>query len=113
MTISPKTLYTGGQLTTSAATLYTSPANTKTIVTEATFTNVDTVARLLTVYIVRSGGTASAANTLISAKSIAAGEAYVSPELAGQILGPGDFIQAKADANTAITVAGISGYLVA
>lgn len=112
MSLSPSPLYTGGQLTTVAATLYTSPTNTKTIVTEATFTNVDTVARLLTVYIVRSGGSAGAANTLIAARSLAKGEAYVSPELAGQVLGPGDFIQAKADANTAITCAGISGYQV-
>lgn len=113
MTIAPKTLYTGGQLTTSAATLYTSPTNTKTIITQATFTNVDSVARLLTVYVVRSGGSASAANTLIKQLSIASGATYVSPELAGQILATGDFIQALADANTAITCAGISGYTVA
>jgi len=110
MTISPKVLYPGGQLTASAATLFTSPANTTTIISSAVFTNVDSVARLLTVYVVRSGGTAGAANTLISARSLAAGEAYPSPELAGVILGPGDFIQAKADAATAITASEISGY---
>ncbi len=108
--ITPKPLYTGGQLTASAATLYTSPTNTKTIVTQAVFTNVDTVARLLTVWIVRAGGAASDANLLIDEKSLAVGEAYVSPELAGKMLGAGDFIQAKADATTAITCAGIDGY---
>lgn len=110
MTVSPKVLYAGGQLTTAAATLYTGPANTQTVVSSAVFTNVDSVARILTAYVVRSGGTAGAANTLIKSQSIAAGVAYVSPELAGVILGPGDLIQAKADANTAITCAEISGY---
>lgn len=110
--ITPKTLYTGGQLTNAAATLFTSPTNTKSVITQAAFTNVDTVARLLTVWIVRSGGAASDANILIDEKSLAAQETYVSPELAGQILGAGDFVQAKADANSVITVAGISGYAI-
>ncbi len=108
--ITPKTLYTGGQLTASAATLYTSPTNTRTVVTQAAFTNVDSVARLLTVWIVRSGGASSDTNILIDVRSLAANETYVAPELAGQILGPGDFLQAKCDANSAITCAGISGY---
>lgn len=111
MTITPKPLYTGGQLTTSAATLFTAAVNSKTVITEWAFTNVDTVPRLLTVYLVRSGGAASVANTLVSARSLAAGETYAPP--AGQILNAGDFIQAKADANTTITCPGISGYQIA
>lgn len=110
--ITPQTLYTGGQLTNAAATLYTSPTNTKTVVTQATFTNVDSVARLLTVWIVRSGGSSSDTNILIDVRSLAANESYVATELAGQILGAGDFIQAKADANSVITCAGINGYLI-
>ncbi len=108
MTVSPQVLYSGGQLTNAAATLFTASANVKTMITEWSFTNVDTVARELTVYLVRSGGAASAANTLIDDYVIQPGETYTPPT--GQILGEGDFIQAKADANTAITCAGISGY---
>ena len=38
---------------------------------------------------------------------------YTSAELAGQTLGAGDTIQMKADANSAITCAGINGYQIA
>lgn len=113
MAITPQVLYAGGQLTTAAATLATSPANTKTQVTSAVFTNVDSVARLLTVYVVRAGGTAGAANTIIPGRSIAVNGTDLAPELASLILGPGDFIQAKADANSVITCSEISGYYIA
>lgn len=112
MSISPTVLYVGGQLTNAAATYGTGPVNAKTQISEAVFTNVDSVPRLLTVYLVRSGGSASAANTLILGRSIPVGGTDLAPELVGQLLGPGDFIQAKADANTAITCAGISGYVI-
>ena len=116
MTVTVKVLYTGGQLTNAAATLFTSPTNTTTVITNATFTNVDSGARLLTVWVVRSGGSASASNIIIGASaagfSLASGQAYVSPELAGVVLAAGDFIQAKADANSVITVAEISGYYI-
>jgi hypothetical protein len=110
MTITAKVLYTGGQLTGSAVTYYTSPANTTTVVTQVVFTNVDTVARLITVYIVRAAGTAGAANTLIDAYSIPPTGAYVSPELVGVTLNAGDFIQALADVGAKVTVSGIYGY---
>lgn len=110
MTTTPKTLYTGGQLTTSAATLFTAQANAKTVITEWAFVNTDSVARTLTVYLVRSGGAASAANVLIDARSLAAGETYNPPT--GQILGAGDFIQAKADSGAVVTCPGISGYVI-
>lgn len=113
MTVTPSVLYAGGQLTASATLLYTSPANTKTIITSATFTNTDSVARLLTAYVVRSGGSAGAANLLIDQQSIATKAAYVSPELPGQILAAGDAIWALADSATVVTCAGISGYQVA
>jgi hypothetical protein len=111
MTVTPSVLYSGGQLTNAAATLFTASVNAKTLITQWAFTNVDSVARLLTVYVVRSGGTASAANTLIDDVSIAAGETYTAVPT-GVLLGAGDFIQAKADANTAITCPGISGYVI-
>lgn len=110
MSLIPKPLYTGGQLTTAAATLYTSPTNTRTIVGQATFTNVSATPQLLTVYIVRSGGTATDSNILVDAKPLAPSESYQCYELNGQMLNPGDFIQGKADANSVITCAGINGY---
>lgn len=111
MSLSPAVLYAGGQIPATATVLYTSPTNTTTIVTAATFTNTDTVARLLTVYIVRSGGSAGLPNALIDAQSIAIGKAYVSPELPGMTLAPGDQLVALADVASKITCAGINGYL--
>lgn len=112
MSITPQSLYAGGQLTSSAATLVTGAVNAKTVITEAPFVNVDSVPRALTVYLVRSGGTAGAANTAIAGLQLGVGQSYPSPEIVGQILGPGDLIQAKADAGTAITCPGISGYVI-
>lgn len=112
MSLSPSVLYLGGQLTASLVTLYTSPTNTKTLITKAIFTNTDTVARLLTVNLIRSGGSAGNSNILIDAQSIPAGGSYEAVELEGQILNAGDFVQAKADAVTAINCTGLSGYAI-
>lgn len=110
MSLTPAVLYLGGQLGTSAATLFTADTNTLTLPTKCVFTNTDTVARLLTVYLVRSGGTASAANILIDLLSIAAGASYEATELEGEWLNGGDFVQAKCDAATVMTCTGISGF---
>ena len=112
MTITAKVFYSGGQLTGSAATYYTSPALTTSVITQAVFTNVDTAAHTITAYVVRSAGTASASNTLISAYSLAPGQAYPSPELVGVTLAPGDFIQALADTGAKVTLSGIYGYVI-
>ena len=116
MTITPTPLYLGGQLGTSAATLFTAQANAKTVITQVTFNNTDTVAHTISVYLVRSGGSASAANQVIgtptAGHSLAAGENYSALELVRQILAPGDFIQAKADTGAVVTCPGISGYVV-
>jgi len=113
MSLSPGVLYLGGALNSSLGTLVTGQTNAKTLITKAVFTNTDTVARLLTVNLVRSGGAASAANILIDAQSIPAGGSYDAPELVGQILNPGDFVQAKADAAAVVNCTGVSGYVVA
>jgi hypothetical protein len=112
MSLSPSVLYLGGTLTNALVTLFTSPTNTRSLITKAVFTNFDTVARLLTVNLVRSGGSAGNGNILIDAVSIPAGASYEATELFGQILNAGDFVQAKADANSAINCTGISGYAV-
>jgi hypothetical protein len=112
MTITPKALYTGGQLTGSATVLYTCPLNTTAVVTGCTFTNTDTTARTVTVYVVRSGASPGAANALISALSIAAPPAapYTSPEMRTVTLSAGDSIRAFADVGAKVTVASINGY---
>lgn len=97
------------QLGNTAAALITAPASGKTVLSRAVFTNVDTAPHSITVYVVRSGGSVGAATTVISGYNIQPGEAYVAPEIANLVLGPGDTVQALASAANFITTVG-SGY---
>ncbi len=105
MSIKPVNI-TGAQLTASAATYYTVPANTKSVIKKLTFTNTDTVARTVTVYLVPSAGTAGVTNILVSARAIAAGDTYDCTEALGQTLLPAGFIQALADVGSKVTIQG-------
>jgi hypothetical protein len=97
MTVSPATIWGPLQLTGSAAILGSAvPANGFQIIKRAVFTNLDNVPVAITVYVVRSGGTAGPTNELISAYPLSAGQAYPSPELANMVLNPGDAIYALA-----------------
>jgi hypothetical protein len=99
MSVTPKTLIAAQQLTNASALYYTA-TNVQTIIDKMTVTNTTVGAITVTVYI----GTAAASTTMISARSIAAGETYTCPELTGHILNNGDTIYALASANTSITI---------
>lgn len=105
----PKQLVAGSQLTTSAASYYTVPANTITTISACTLINSTATARTATVYLVPSGGSAGATNVILSARTIAAGESYNVAAAIGQSIPAGASIQALADAGTAITLVA-SGY---
>jgi hypothetical protein len=96
MTVRAKNLVPSAQLTGSAATYYTTPAVTRALIQKATVTNVDTVARTVTVYLVPSAGTASDTNAVIKALPVAAGTTLELFDLCGHVLEPGGFIQALA-----------------
>lgn len=93
-TVTQKNIIPGVALTAVAASYYTAPALTRARVTNATVTNTTGGAVAFTAYIVAAAGAASAANTKISARTIAPGETYTCPELVNRILEPGDSIQA-------------------
>jgi len=100
----PKNLMSvSAQLTASAATYYTS-TNTKTLVTKASVCNNDTVVRTFTVYSIKSGGGAGDTNLLVKTRSIAPGESQMIPELQGEMLENGDFIQALADVTLKVSL---------
>lgn len=103
MTVTPKKLFTPAQLTNSAATYYTVPAGTKTIIKKCTFTNNDTAVRTVTLYLVESGGSAGVTNLIIKAKAIAPGEVYEAYEVEGHIMNAGDFIRALADSASQVS----------
>lgn len=91
------------------ATIYTCPTLSTAIISRAVFTNTTGSAVTITVGIT-TGGALSAAQTMISAQSVAAGAAYVSPELTSAVLPAGSVIRAYAGTASAITVE-ISGVL--
>ena len=105
MSVTPKTI-TAAQVAATATTYYTAPANTRSLIKKLTFTNTTAGALTVTVYLVPSAGTASATNTLVSARSIGAGETYVCFEAQGQVLQAGGLLQALASAATSISIQG-------
>lgn len=70
------------------------PTLTKRVIKSASVTNTTGAPVALTVYLVPFGGTAGAANTFISTRTVAAGETYNCPELVGKGLNAGGFLQA-------------------
>jgi hypothetical protein len=109
VTVTPAALVGPTQLGTSIAALYTAPGATKATVSRAVFTNVTGGAVTFTVEVVRSGGSTGTDKIVISAQSVAAGAAYVAPELERLVLATGDSIQALASAATSINAI-ISGF---
>jgi len=88
--------FTAAQYLTNAAATYYTANNCTGRIDNCTFTNTDSGAIAVTVHIVASGGTASAANMIISAKSLSPGECYTCPELVGKTIPSGSFVQALA-----------------
>lgn len=104
MSVTAKTLVASAQAPAATTTQYTAPAATRTIIDKFTATNTTGAAATLTIYLVTSGGAAGAANTILSAKSIAAGDCYTCPEVVGHVLNPGDFIATGSGTNNALTI---------
>lgn len=102
-TINQVLLVSPTQLATSDAALYTTPAITTAKIGRAVFCNTSANPVAITAYIT-TGGTGGASTTLISARSVAPGESYVSPELAGAVLPAGFALRGFAGSATSITV---------
>lgn len=78
--------------------------NCKARIDKFTVTNSTASAATLSVNIIQSGGSASANNLIMSARSIQAGETYTCPELVGQVLESGAFISTIAGTASALTI---------
>lgn len=90
------------QLPNADAAAYTAPTQTTAKIARAVFCNTSVSATTISAGIT-TGGALTAATTLISARPIAPGETYVSPELAGAVLPAGSALRAFAGAATAVT----------
>ena len=106
MTTRAKKIVNGQQLATSAATYYTAPVNTSCVIKKLTFTNTSASTRLVTVYLISTGGSANDASTLSKVKSIAANETWECTEAENHVIEAGGFIQAFADAGASISIHG-------
>lgn len=106
MTTTIKRLVQGSQLTGSALPYYTAPALTRARVTAATLTNTTGSPVACTVHLVPASGSATAANTIVSARTVAAGETYHCPELVNQVIEPGGAIHALG-LNVSLVVSGV------
>lgn len=89
-------------LAASDAAVYTVPTSTTAKVGRAVFTNTTASVVAITAGIT-TGGALTAGTTLISARSLAPGETYVSPELAGAVIPAVSAIRAFASAAASIT----------
>lgn len=105
----PKRLVSGSQLTTSAATYYTAPGNTRTRVATFTATNTSAGAETISVHLVPSGGSADDTNIVADEISLAAKETKSISGAIGHVLESGGTLQALASAGTAINIVA-SGY---
>lgn len=90
------------QLGNADATLYTAQANNTAKIGRAVFTNTTGAVVTITSGIT-TGGALTSATTLISARSLAPGESYVSPELAGAVIPAGSQLHAFASSAASVT----------
>lgn len=103
MTVTVKNIIPRKQAENVQTTQYTA-TNCKTVIDKFTVTNTTAAPVTITVNLIAAAGSANASNTVISAKSIAAGETYNCPELVGQSLENGGFISTLAGAATSLTI---------
>jgi hypothetical protein len=101
-TITPAQLVAPVSLGAADASLYSPPTNTSAQIGRGVFTNTSASAVTITAGI--TPGTAlGVSTTLISARTLAPGESYVSPELAGAVLPFGAQLHAFASAAASVT----------
>lgn len=101
--VTAKPLFEALQAAAADTVQYTTPGATKTIVDKFTGTNTTGAAATITVFITVAA-VGAAANTIVSAKSIAPGECYTFPELVGHVLTAGDLIRTSSGTANAITI---------
>lgn len=97
MTITPKELINDQITNATGAIAYTGQTGVRTRITAAAIVNTETATPYtVDVHKIPSGDAAGAANKIINTRTIQGGETYICPELIGQILEPGDKIDAVA-----------------
>ena len=94
------------QLTTSAAAYYSVPSGTVSTIANLSLSNTSASPVSVTVYNVPSAGSASTANILVPAYSLAAGQSYVPPQAIGLQMAAGATLQALAATGAVVNIQG-------
>ncbi len=87
-------------------TICTIGANTTGTISALSFTNTDTVSRTITVHLVPSGGSIGAANMVVPARGLAAGEMWVCSPLIAATADAGATIQCFSDVASKVNAVG-------
>jgi len=74
-----------------------------TIIDKFTTTNLDSVTRTILVRLVPAGETPTGVDFIVKSKQLAAGQCYLWPEIAGQMLDAGGSIRMDCDAADIVT----------
>ncbi len=101
-TITQVQLVAPQQLGNADVSVYSPPTQTTAKIGRAVFTNTTASAVTITAGITL-GGALGASTTMISARTVAPGESYVSPELAGAVMPSGSQLHAFASTGASIT----------
>ena len=105
MNVILKALWEAVLITNAAATVFTATAKTR--VDSFPVSNPNTVNYLVTMYVIASGGSASATNTMIYQRTVLAGQTVNLIDILGpQNLNIGDFIQVLADTTNKLSCRG-------
>lgn len=109
MTTTPKVLAEYQNIPSSATDFYVSPTSGKgTYIDKITSTNYSGGTVTVSVWLVPASGSAADSNKVVSTKSLAEGEAYTFPEIAGKFISPGSKLTALCSAATSANL-GASG----
>jgi hypothetical protein len=101
-TVTPKPLVQGTLLTNSLATYYTVPASTTATIRAITLCNTDSVSRTISLYLVASGGSASAMNQILKDVAMLPGETIIDDST--RAMNTGDFIRALASLSNVVAL---------
>ena len=103
MTVTAKTLVPAKFAETAQTTQYTA-TNVTTIIDKFTATNISGSTATISINLVTATFLPDNSNLIVKAKSLAASETYIFPELVGQILQAGAFISTIASTASAINM---------
>jgi hypothetical protein len=104
MAVTAKQLAAADFAANTATTIYTVPANTRTIIDKFTACNTDASARTLSIHIVASGGSVGDSNLILDALSIAANTTVEIEFMKNHVLETGQTIRAFASQASTISI---------